>query len=298
MTTRSTSYCAGLPLERERPLSADELARVTALRRAWGRRTLARLAFVPVAFFVGGAIASGAHGASGEDAPLIAAAAFVIFGVLAPFAALVHAGAAAASWLRLGRDVRERRALRFAAGERSVSVLLRSGFVLEWDGAPAAAERRLGVGEAAEVPASAPTYAVDLGTAGTAPGLAIVRRPLSPAERDEVLAHAGRLARVPLVLGVFTGAFVLLAARVLETRRSGSAVGLVVVWAALLAYAWWRLVRARVLSRKLRADASNGWALRATEGEAAGDEVLAVSGATWTVQGAPAAWRVSRRGGR
>jgi membrane protein implicated in regulation of membrane protease activity len=70
------------------------------------------------------------------------------------------------------------------------------------------------------------------------------------------------------------------------------------VWAALLAYAWWRFVRARVLSRKLRADASNGWALRATAGEAAGNEVLAISGVTWTVQGAPAAWRVSRPGSR
>lgn len=298
MGAQTTSYCAGLPLDGERPLSAEELARATALRRAWGRRALARLAFAPITLLVGGAIASGAHGATGAGAPLVVAAAFVIFGVLAPLAALVHAGAAFATWLRLGRDLRERRALRFVAGERSVSVLLRSGFVLEWDGAPASAERRLDVGHAAQVPASAPTYAVDLGTAVSAPGLAVVRRPLSPAERDEILAHAARLGRVPLVLGVFTGAFVLLAARVLEAERSGTAVGLVVVWAALLAFAWSRFVRARRLSRGLREDGSNGWALRATAGSAAGNEVLAISGATWTVQGTPAPWRISPRASR
>lgn len=292
MASRGTRFCAGLPFDGERPLTAEERARLAVRRRAWGARALARVAFVPAVLAVGSAVVAGAAGAGAE---LLAATGAVVFGLVTPIAALVHAWGAATTWLLLGRDARDGRALRFAGGGRSVAILPHSGFALEWDGVPAAVERRLHVGEAAEVPAGAATYAVDVSTARVAPGLDLVRRPLSPAEREEILCHAARLGRVPLVLGGFSAAFVLLAAQVLGAGDAGAAeAALVLVWAAVLAYGWSRFLRARAMSRKLREDASNGWALRATAGAPAGNEVLAISGATWTVHGGPAPWRTFR----
>lgn len=297
MPSRSTRFCAGLPLEGERPLSPEERARLAARRRAWGGRALGRLAFVPAILAAGSAVAATAAGAGAEA---LAAAAFVVLVLVLPAAGLLRAASAAATWIRLGRDARDDRALRFAGGGRSVAILPHSRFALEWDGAPAAEDRALPVGEAAALPAGAATYAVDVATARAAPGLDLVRRPLSPAEREEILAHAARLGRVPLVLGVFSAAFALLSARLLGPGDAALAdAALVAVWVAFLAQAWWRFLRARAMSRKLREDASNGWALRATAGEPAGNEVLAVSGATWTVQGSPAPWRTfhGRRSG-
>jgi hypothetical protein len=294
---RATTYCAGLPIEGERPLSPEERARVLAMRRDWAIRALSRLGLAAVALALGAAVGAQAEGASGRSAQLLVAAAFVVLGLVAPLIAFFQFRAAVATWLRLARDARGGVALRFASGARSVAVLPHSRFALEWDGAPAAPGRPLVVGEAAEVPASAPTYAVEVSTAGAAPGLGVVRRPLSPAEREEIAMHARRLGRIPAVLAGFTAAFLLLSAHVLgDATQARASVPLVAVWGALLAWAWWRFLRARMLSRKLQEDEANGWALRATAGDPAGNEVLAVSGATWTVQGAPAPWRT--RGGR
>jgi hypothetical protein len=245
-----------------------------------------------VALGVSVAVAALTREARGAVVQVLAASALLAAGLVAPIAALVAGLRAAAAWRALGRDLARGVALRFAAGGRSVTVLPRAGFPLEWDGEPAAGPR-LAIGEAAAVPAQAPTYAVDAGTAVAAPGLDVVRRALSSAERDEISGHAQRLARVPAVLVVFTATFVALTARTVggPPPADPGAGALVALWAAFLAYAWWRFVRARVLARKLHGDVANGWALRATAGGAAGNEVLAVSGATWTVQGAPAPWR-------
>jgi hypothetical protein len=293
MAGGNTLYCAGLPLEGERPLTPGERDRAAALRRAFGVRALARLALVPVALAAAVAVAAMTRGASGRAAEVLAASAIVAVGLVGPIVAIVHALRAGASWRALGRDLAGGVALRFAGGGRSVAVLPRAGFPLEWDGAPAAAGPRLAIGEAAAVPREVATYAVDIGTARAAPGFDVVRRALSSAERDEIAGHARRLGRLPAVLVVFTASFLVLSARELRgvhPAEPGSGV-LVAVWASFLAYAWWRFFRALALARKLRDDVSNGWALRATAGGPAGNEVLPVSGAAWTVQGAPAPWR-------
>lgn len=285
-------YCAGLPLEGERALSPGERDRAAALRRVFGARAIARLAAIPVALAAGVAVAALTRDARGAAVQLLAAVAMLAAGLVAPLAALVAGVRAAATRRALGRDLADGVALRFAGGGRSVAVLPHAGFPLEWDGAPAAGPR-LQIGAAAAVPSEAPTYAVDAGTAGAAPGLDVVRRALSSAERDEIGDHARRLRRVPVVLVLFTGAFAALAARSFDGAAPAEpgAGSLAVLWAASLTYAWWRFVRARVLAKKLHDDVANGWALRATAGGPAGNEVLAVSGATWTVQGAPAPWR-------
>jgi hypothetical protein len=295
MEARRTTYCAGLPLDRERPLTAEERDRVTGMRRAHRSPILSRLLLALVALLPAAFAAHAAEGATGPLA-LLAAAALVLFGLVIPLAALFWLRSAVLAWLALGRDLRGGAALRFASGDRSVTVLPHSGFVIEWDGIPTAFPRRLVVGEAASVPESVATYAVDARIAGAAPGLDVVRRPLTPAERDEIASHAERLGRVPPVLAVFSAAFAFLAWQVLGDRGGvlpGSA-PLVLLWAVLLGYSWWRFLKARRLARKLSEDGSNGWALRATAGDPAGSEVLAVSGVAWTVQGAPAAWRTMR----
>jgi len=302
MEARRTTYCAGLPLDRERPLSGEERGRVAAMRRAHGARALARLALVPAAIIPAFLASLGAELATGPFTHVLAAAAIVLFGLVLPIAALLYFKTAVVSWLALGRDARGGTALRFAGDGRSVTVLPHSHRVIEWDDTPAASDQRLVVGEAAAVPASAATYAVDVQTAGAAPGLDVVRRPLTPAERDEIASHARRLGQLPAVLSVFSTAFVFLAWQTLAGGEAAlpGAVPLVLVWAALLAYSWSRYLRARTLSKRLHADESNGWALRATAGEPAGSEVLPLSGAAWTVMGAPAPWRTgrgSKRGG-
>lgn len=300
METRRTTYCAGLPLERERPLSDEERARVAGMRRAHGRDALLRLLLVPVTLVPAALASRGAEGAEGPLAQLVAAAALVLFGLVLPLGAFFWLRSAFLAWLALGRDLRGGVALRFASGDRSVVVLPHSSLAIEWDGAPAAPPRRLQVGEAAAVPESAATYAVDARTAGAAPGLDVVRRPLTPAEREELASHARRLGQVPPVLAVFTAAFGFLAWQALgETGEAlPGSLPLVLVWAVLLAYAWSRFLKARRLARKLGEDEANGWALRATAGDPAGSEVLAVSGVAWTVQGAPAPWRTMRGGRR
>lgn len=298
MPERKVTYCAGLPLDGERPLRAEERERVASLRREEGRRALLRLVLALAALAPGLLGAGPAGEAEGPLAQLLVAAAIVLFGLMLPLAAFFWLRAAVLSWLALGRDLRGGVALRFASGERSVAVLPHSSLAIEWDGAPAAGPRRLAVGEAAAVPEGAATYAVHARIADAAPGLDVVRRALTAAEREEIAGHARRLGRVPAILVGFTGVFALLAAQAFggEGEALPGSVPLVLLWAATLAWGWSRFVKARRLARKLREDVENGWALRATAGQPAGSEILAVSGIAWTVQGGPAPWRTMRRG--
>jgi len=121
----------------------------------------------------------------------------------------------------------------------------------------------------------------------------LVRRPLSPGERDELRGHARALRRIPRTLwliAVWWGLGAVQWARGAERRSP-----VILVLTLVLALALWRLHRARALAARLESDAEEGWAIRATAGSTSGDEALPGSRALWTAGGAPAPWRIGGR---
>jgi len=151
------------------------------------------------------------------------------------------------------------------------------------------------VGAAAPPPPEAPTYAVAVEAAGEAMALGLVRRALSRDERVEIRSHASRLGRIPLSLFAATALVGAAVGVWLAGEGRGAAGGSGLLWATVLALAWWRAVGARRLAARLRADESEGWVLRATAGAVAGMEVLPSSRASWTAHGSPAPWRIATR---
>lgn len=282
-------FCLGLPEAGRRPLSDEERRRVSALRGRLVRRA-ARRALLGCAAAAGG-VAGGAA-LAGEGFYRVAVAAFAA-AAFPLAAALLAVRDAARDGRRLAADLREGTADLFARGARSLAVLAHARRVLARDGSPADLREPAVVGAAAPPPEETPTYAVAADPAGEARTLGLVRRALSREERDEILRHARRLARIPASLLAATavagaGMGVWLAGKGGEAARGSG-----LLWGVLLALAWWRAVGARRLAARLRDDESEGWVLRATAGSAAGTEVLPASRASWTAHGSPAAWRLA-----
>jgi hypothetical protein len=280
-------FACGMPESGARPLTGEERGRVGALRRALGRSALLRGLAVP-AIAVAGAWAGAALLAARWPALAVAVFAGSAFGVAAALLALRDA---VRERSRVARDLAAGEALLFARGTRSVEVLAHARRVLARDGAPADLAERAPMGSAAAPPAEARTWAVAADEGGGALELGLVRRALTPEERDEIRRHASRLRRIPGALvaatalgGAGLGAWL--------ARRGAPGGGNALLWAAVIALTWWRALGARRLAARLREDEADGWVLRATAGDRAGTEVLPASRARWTARGAPAPWRL------
>lgn len=298
-------WCEGLPELRERPLRADERAAVARLARGLAWRIAGRLALAGAAPLVAFGLVVLAVAVVGvpdaEAGPArqalegAGAIAFLAGFLVGPAAALL---AARDRWRDL-RRVREDRAVgiavEFGEGSRALAVLPASGRVLARDGRPADLAARARIGAAVPPPPEAPTYAISAGGLGAdgdareimANGL--VRRPLSPAERDELRGHARGLRRIPWTVALVALWWAMGVARWAEGADERTP--LVAMLTLVLALGAWRLVRARSLAARLDADAEEGWAIRATAGTTSGDEALPASRAVWTTGGAPARWR-------
>jgi hypothetical protein len=286
-----TRFCLGLPEAGRRALSDDERRRVAELRRLISVSVTDRGLLASGAAVLGSAIAVAAN-AAGWHAAAAAVAIAATFGFGAALLGLRD------SWRdgrRVAADLREGAVDRFARGTRSLEVLVHARRVVARDGVPADLRERVVVGAAAPPPPEAPTYAVAVEAAGEAMALGLVRRALSRDERDEIRGHATRLGRIPLSLFAATAMAGVAVGVWLAGEGKGAAGGSGLLWAAVLALAWWRAVGARRLAARLRADESEGWVLRATAGSVAGMEILPSSRASWTAHGSPAPWRLAPR---
>ena len=303
-------YCEGLPEAGERPLRADERAALAGLGRRLGWRLAVRLALLlgsPLAAFalvVGAAgvlealgveAGGGAEKAFGVGAAVVFVAGFLV----GPAAALLSARDRWREWRRVRLDLAAAVALEFGDGARALSVLPASERVLARDGRPADLRARAPIGAAVAAPPAAPTYALAADALPADAGARVivahglVRRPLSPGERDELRGHARALRRIPRTLwliAVWWGLGAVQWARGAERRSP-----VILVLTLVLALALWRLHRARALAARLESDAEEGWAIRATAGSTSGDEALPGSRALWTAGGAPAPWRIGGR---
>jgi hypothetical protein len=297
-------WCEGLPETGTRSLGGDERAAVVRLRSRLARRLAVRLALVlasPVAAVaLVGLVALGLGAFQGSDEALppglevVAGLAFFAGFVVGPAAALLSARDRWREWRSLRTDAGAAIALEFAGDGRAVAVLPASGRVVARDGRRADLDERVQVASAAPAPDRAPTYA--LAAEGDASRIAehgLVRRPLSPDEREEIRAHARALRRIPGSVWVVAAWWALGAVQWLRGAERGNP--LVLLLTLALAVAGARLWRSRGLAARLDADAEEGWAIRATAGASAGEEGLPLSRLGWTARGAPAAWRIGRR---
>lgn len=299
-------YCEGLPEAGVRALTDRERAAVARLGASLRVRLGVRAALVvaaplaAVALVAAFAAAAAALGLAGPDEPpgaaleTVAAAAFFGGFLVAPSIALLSARDRWREWRAVRRDAAAAIAIEFGGAGRTVAVLPASERVLARDGRPCDLRARSPIAAAAPSPVAAPTYALPVD--GDAPRIAehgLVRRPLSPDEREEIRAHARALRRVPWTLAAVVAWWAFGWIQLLrgeEARRP-----LVLVLTLALLYAGWRVLRARALAARLEADADEGWAIRATAGERTGDEGLAASRLGWTSKGAPVPWRTARR---
>ncbi len=294
-------YCEGLPETGERPLCADERAAVARLRRGLAWRIAAPLALgiaAPIAAIAAVAVAYGVLGAGSSAAALRvgAAVAFVAGILLGPAVALLWAHDRFREWRRVRRDAAAAVAIQFGEGARTISVLPASGRILARNGRPSALRSRAHVGAAAPAPPAPPTYALPAealanGDAREIASHGLVRRPLSPEERDELRGHARGLRRIPRSLWLLA-VWWALAALGWSAGHGPRKRDIVVIVTLPLALGAWRLLRARALAARLEADAEEGWAIRATAGATSGEEALPASRAAWTAGGAPARWRL------
>ena len=293
-------YCEGLPEHAERALDPFERARTLAARRRAGWWAVAALAAIPavvasvlpVAWLVLEVLRL-PEAWSGPAIGLYGIA--VLLGGLP--VALVTALDRIRAWAALRRDLVAGTAVEFGEGARQLLVLPGSGRILARGGRPDDLRRRAAVGEAAPVPEGANTWSIPYGdvperlrSAGW------VKRALDPAERGELEAFAARGERFPWMLAVLTVAFLAaLVARWRPASEGGTGPAGTAAVLVLVGLGWWRVASARAMARRMRADAREGWVLRATQGPAAGDEMLPGSRAAWALRGTPARWRLRRR---
>jgi hypothetical protein len=291
-------YCEGRPERPSRALGPDERARVASFRRSLWARTVLRVLLVPAAMAAawGAALAARAvlPDGAGREVPALVALALLVVAVPV---ALLRAADGVRGVRAVRRDLAGGVALEFGDGDARLAILPESERVLAIGGLPADLGERAHVGEAAPPAPELPTYAMDA-AALERPAFqnGLVRRALTPAERAELTAHVARLVRPPwfFVAAALGGA--LLGVRLAASPDAPAPVRALAV-VALLAGAfvsarrYWRL---RHLAQTLRDDADDGWVIRLTAGEMAGDELLLRSGVPWTVEGGPADWRLAR----
>lgn len=288
-------YCEGRPERAPRTLGPDERTRVIRFHRWLRARVAWRALAVPLVCGLAWAAALGA--------PLVAHArhagalgGLATLGVLLPVA-LLWIAAGLRGVRALGRDVEGGVVLEFGDGEAALAILPESERVLAIGGEPADLRERAPVGEAAPPAPAGATYALEaaaLERAAYANGL--VRRPLTAAERAELAKHVARLARPTWTSVLLAVGAVAVAARIASSPGAPAALRAlaVVVLGAGAFYSLRRLWSLLRLARTLEDDAEDGWVVRLTAGEMAGDELLLRSGVPWTVEGGPADWRMAR----
>jgi hypothetical protein len=289
-------YCEGLPSLGTRPFTAEERALISRRRRrTWGFFAV-RLGAGPALVVAGltAAVALERAAGAGPAAPVA-----VLSLLLGLPAGLLWARDTLREARALGADLARGEAEQFGAGARALAVLPASALVLA--GAGGSLSRRALVGEAAPPAEGAPAWAMPLSEIPERlQHLAWERRALLAAERAEIERRIAELRRPPILLAAVTalaGGGIL--GTVEEAERGPAAAAFrVVVWVALLALSWRRVLRARSLGARLEADARDGWVARATRGEAAGAEVLPASGLPWSEGGAPSPWRLAASAGR
>ena len=287
-----TRFCNGLRERGERPLTADERARVAAARRSWTWTAAARAVLVPCAL--------GVLVPTGLAAQLLPRTAGLVLAGIATAAVVFFLFPAAIAWtfdaLRvrraLGADLAGGTVVELGDGARTLAVLPRSSRALGGEGAGEELPR-VEMGEAAPAPAEAPTYGVAVeGDVAGAREHGWVRRALAPEEREELRGIAGVLRRAPLRLVAVSTIYALLLGDAARTERTASLALVLAFGVVVLGSGWLRWLRGRALAARLLADESEGWIVRATAGALAGTEVLPGSGAHWTQAGAPAEWRL------
>ena len=207
------------------------------------------------------------------------------------------------------RDLRDARTFRIlqrrgdvldAGLQHEIELLPRSCFVLRVDGRPPSRPLLATVTSIAPAAPHALRIALppDL-SAIASPTVALQRRGLTPAEREELLRHATTLRRPPWHLFLSTPAC--LAAAWWQWQhalRDQPWVGLMAVAVSLAAGAsGLHFVQRRRTASRLRADESLRWLVTVTERDAAAGsvpqlEMLAVSRLAWTEHARPAPWRL------
>lgn len=291
-------FAEGLPSRGLRPLTPGERARLEDARARAGQKAAFGV-LLPVLWLGVGALLAGASKGPG---PLQDAAAFVVATGL-----FVGVGAGVLvfrdgfrSRRAFARDLASGLAEEFAgAGDgpvRHLVVLPGSSRLLERDGLPVRPARPVLVGDVAPAPASGGDWAMP---SSALPEelrrFAWTKRPFTPEERRELEARVKALRRGPWVLAAFTGYAAFLLPQTLgEAELEPAFAALrVVFWVAVLGFGWRAFFRRRRLATSLGLDLQAGLVARATRDEAAGLEVLPASGAHWSKDGRPAAWRVA-----
>lgn len=329
-----TRWCAGLPCVAEERLT--ELQR-SAAERIYFRARNAMFAYAGVTVVAAVGLAVWASGRLFERGWLGLAIAFAVFATLLPICivkALDHARTAAPLrhdledgflWVFEGRLAQARYeeedpevAQLLAAGlfvrgeaEQRVSVLPRSGRLLNVNGQNVPPARRLHVSTTAAWPEDLYRYSLPPEVKEVFGGSAseLKRRRIAEPERVELKRHVARLTSIPWLLIALTAGMSALVSswivRAETTPRDLFAVLALVGWSFVAL----RHLRGYTLARRLEADLDVGWLLSWQVSEIPAPpseppvpkpssappfqhaEVLPVSQRDWMIDGKPAAWR-------
>jgi hypothetical protein len=197
--------------------------------------------------------------------------------------------------------------------EQRISVLPRSGRLLNVNGQNAPPDRRLHVATTAAWPTNLYRYSLppEVKEVFGSSARELKRRRIAEPERAELKRHVARLTSVPWVLIALTALMSALVSswivRDQTLPRDAFAALALVSWS----YVALRHLRGYILARRLEADLDVGWLLSWQVSDVAGvrpavspakptttsqppfqhAEVLPVSQRDWTIDGKPAAWR-------
>ena len=191
-----------------------------------------------------------------------------------------------------------------AAGLHRIEALPSSGLILRVDGRVPSAPQLAYVVDIAPTQPHAFRAALPDGLAPTSEDAAVSlqRRSLTPAEREELTLHIGRLRRQYWPALLVTISLVVVVAW--EVQAAGSWRGLVggtcVAWYVLAAFSWASYVRRFRAAGKLELDRELRWVVTVDDGAQRRElnppklEVLPISQLAWTENATPAQWRVAR----
>lgn len=332
-----TRWCAGLPCVAEERLTEVQRA---AAQRVYTRARNAMLAFSGAAVFVLPAALGVCWWASaklGEHGWMALAIAFTLCAMLLPICAAkaIDQGRTALPlrhdlddgflWVFEGHLAEARYEeedpevaqllaaglLRRGEAEQRVSVLPRSGSLVQVNGRNIAPGRRLHVATTAAWPSEPFRYSLppEVKEVFGPSARELKRRRIAEPERAELQRHVARLTALPWVLIALTAVMSTFVSLWIVREEASAQDLLMPVSLAIWFYAALRHLRGYALARRLEADLEVGWLLSWQAGDPENSspvtgsprdpqrppfqhaEVLPVSQRDWVIDGKPAAWR-------